>query len=136
MPISQNTEFNEDSIKDAMENVQKMTNRVDDFEMTKNSSEDDGIQVEMPKYQSHKKVWALKIKAIVFDSDLAKEDGNRETDGSATITPEEEGYAPFKVDSMYVHKHKPQAGGYYVVYNDGYKSWSPSDAFEEGYTRV
>jgi len=28
---------------------------------------------EMPKYQSHKKVWALKIKSIVFDSDVAKD---------------------------------------------------------------
>ena len=33
-------------------------------------------------------------------------------------------------------KHDPQIGGYYVVYpGDGYKSWSPAQAFEEGYTR-
>ena len=88
---------------------------------------------EMPKYQSHKKVWALKIKSILFDVDLAKET-NRETDGSATIVPEEEGYPPFKVNSEYLHKHKPQAGGYYVVYEGGYQSWSPSDAFEAGNT--
>jgi len=92
-------------------------------------------QREMPKYQSHKKVWALKIKEIVFDSDLAKE-SNRETDGSAIITPSEEGYAPFKVNSNYVHKHKPQVEGYYVRYEDGYESWSPAQAFEEGYTLV
>lgn len=91
---------------------------------------------EMPRYQSHKKVWALKIKEIVFDSDLAKEDGNRETDGSATITPEETGYAPFKADADYVNKHKPEAGGYFVVYDDGYKSWSPAEAFENGYTKL
>jgi hypothetical protein len=91
---------------------------------------------EMPRYRSHKHVWALKIASIVFDHDLAKEDGNRETDGSATITPSDVGYAPFKVDSAYVRKHAPQAGGYYVVYADGYKSWSPAQAFEEGYTRV
>lgn len=90
---------------------------------------------EMPKYQSHKQVWALKIASIEFDSDKATQE-NRETDGSATITPEDEGYAPFKVDANYVHKHKPQAGGYYVVYKDGYRSWSPAEAFEDGYTRI
>jgi len=95
----------------------------------------DNVSVEMPKYQSHKQVWALKIKAIVFDSELAKET-NRETDGSATITPEEEGYAPFKVNHEYVRKHNPQVGGYYVVYKDGYKSFSPAEAFEEGYTKL
>ena len=90
---------------------------------------------EMPIYQSHKKVWALKIKEIVFDHDLASKE-NRETDGSATITPEEKDYAPFKVDHTYVHKHNPQVGGYYVQYEGGYASWSPADAFESGYTKL
>jgi len=89
----------------------------------------------MPKYQSHKKVWALKIKELVFDHELAKAD-NRETDGSAMITPEEEGYASIRVDHAYVRKHQPKVGGYYVVYEGGYKSWSPADAFEGGYTRI
>jgi len=35
-----------------------------------------------------------------------------------------------------MYKHKPEVGGYYVVYADGYKSFSPAQAFEEGYTRV
>lgn len=92
-------------------------------------------ECEMPKYRSHKEVHALKIKAISFDVDLAKAEG-RETDGSAMITPEEDGYAPFKVDCDYLRKHQPKVGGYYVVYKDGYKSWSPAQAFEEGYTRI
>lgn len=89
----------------------------------------------MPSYKCHKEVWALKIKAIEFDKDKAREE-QRETDGSATITPEEDLYAPFKVDASYVHKHKPEAGGYYVVYADGYKSFSPAKAFEDGYSPV
>ncbi len=89
-------------------------------------------QVEMPKYQSHKQVWALKIKSIVLDG----EGTNNESDGSAMITPEGDGYAPFKVDREYMVKHKPQVGGYYVLYDDGYKSWSPAKAFEEGYSLV
>ena len=80
---------------------------------------------EMPRYQCHKKVWALKIEKIALG------DG-----GGALITPAENGYAPFAVDEAYCEKHKPQAGGYYVVYDDGYKSWSPAQAFEEGYTRI
>lgn len=80
---------------------------------------------EMPRYQSHKKVWALKIATIEPASD-----------GKAVVTPEEKGYARFVVDAAYVEKHEPKAGGYYVVYADGYKSWSPAEAFEDGYTRV
>lgn len=95
----------------------------------------DGPQREMPKYKSHKTVLALKIKAIAYDVDAAKAE-NRETDGSATITPEESGYAPFKVPAGYVRKHAPVAGGYYVIYADGYASFSPAQAFEEGYTRL
>jgi len=90
---------------------------------------------EMPRYQCHKKVVALKIKAIDLDIEKARAE-DRETDGSATITPEEEGYAPFKVDVFYLCKHQPQAGGYYVVYDDGYKSYSPAEAFESGYTLI
>ena len=87
---------------------------------------------EMPRYTCHKQVWALKIKSIKRDG----EDENRESDGSAMIIPEEDGYAPFKVDSDYMSKHKPQVGGYYVVYKDGYKSFSPAEAFEDGYTKI
>lgn len=56
--------------------------------------------------------------------------------GNAMITPAEQGYAPFFVEAEYMGKHKPRIGGYYVVYDDGYKSWSPADAFEKGYTLV
>lgn len=97
--------------------------------------EDCSVQAEMPRYKSHKTVWALKIKEIVKDSDLAQKE-NRETDGSAVITPEDKGYGPFRVDHEYMRKHNPQVGGYYVVYADGYKSFSPAKAFEEGYTRI
>jgi hypothetical protein len=90
-------------------------------------------QAEMPRYVCHKEVHALKIERIEFDCDKARESG-RETDGSATIYPAEKAYAPFRVDCNYVDKHNPKSGGYYVVYADGYKSWSPADAFESGYT--
>jgi hypothetical protein len=87
---------------------------------------------EMPKYKCHKEVWALKIKSIAKDGDGE----NRESDGSAMIIPEEAGYAPFRVEQEYLHKHKPEAGGYYVVYKDGYQSFSPANVFEEGYSEI
>jgi hypothetical protein len=84
--------------------------------------------IEMPRYQSHKAVWALKIKSI--------DDPNNATDGSRLLSFEESGYAPICVDGTYMQKHNPQVGGYYIVYADGYKSWSPAPAFDEGYTRI
>jgi hypothetical protein len=92
-------------------------------------------QREMPKYTSHKTVWALKIAKLELDITLAAAE-DRETTGGAWITPADEGYAKFHVPALYVAKHNPREGGYYVVYADGYKSFSPSDAFEEGYTQI
>jgi hypothetical protein len=101
---------------------------------------------EMPRYKSHKTVHALKIKEIVeankptikeLEQILNGEEfhGDDEVVG-AFITPKEEGYAAFPVSRQFMIKHTPKVGGYYVVYADGYKSWSPAQAFEEGYTRV
>jgi len=88
--------------------------------------------MELPRYECHKKVWALKIAKIVFDG----EGEDRETDGTATITPAEEMYAEFEVSAEYMRKHKPEVGGYFVVYEDGYQSFSPVKAFEDGYTKI
>ena len=89
-------------------------------------------QMEMPKYKCHKEVWAFKIKSIVMDG--AGE--NRETDGSAMMTPCESRFAPIRLSPEYMRKHKPEVGGYYVRYKGGYDSYSPAKAFEDGYTPV
>lgn len=91
--------------------------------------------VEMPKYRCHKKVWALKISEVRLDSDDAQRE-NRDTDGTATLRPSESSYGPIRVDAAYVRKHNPQPGGYFVKYEDGYASFSPAKAFEDGYTRI
>lgn len=87
---------------------------------------------ELPKYKCHKEVWAVKIKTLIREG----EGEGRETDGSAMITPEEKGYTPFRVDHSYIRKHKPKEGGYYVLYEGCYESYSPADAFESGYSRI
>lgn len=93
----------------------------------------EGNSAELPKYRCHKEVWALKIAAVI-DPRVEGE----ESDGSRMLIFENERtpYAPIRVDHAYVSKHKPEAGGYYVVYADGYLSFSPAKAFEDGYTRV
>lgn len=89
------------------------------------------VQTPMPLYKCHKEVWALKIEEVIDPT----QEGN-ESDGSRLLRFEDYVYAPIRVDRDYVRKHNPQAGGYYVVYKDGYKSFSPAEAFEEGYSRA
>lgn len=94
---------------------------------------DTGAAREMPRYQCHKRVWALKIAAIEFLS------------GTAKIAFVDERYAPISVPGYRAkfHAAAPLHSlpadvdlGYYVQYADGYISWSPTKAFEEGYTRL
>lgn len=92
-------------------------------------------ETEMPKYKCHKEVHALKIKDIMRMTEESFTEGDDPV-VSHLVTPVEEGYAPFSVDDAWFKKHEPQAGGYYVVYADGYKLYSPADAFEDGYTLI
>jgi hypothetical protein len=114
---------------------------------------------EMPLYNCHKQVRALKI-ATIQPSKMPEFLGAvckgsfalgsacgscarcewYRAKGSdrlgAVIVPADEVFAPFSVDSDYLAKHKPEPGGYFVVYKDGYQSFSPAEAFEDGYTRA
>jgi hypothetical protein len=83
-------------------------------------------QREMPKYKCHKEVWALKIKSVLTE---------RRIDWDMTLSFEG-GYSSVKVSKEYREKHSPEAGGYYVVYKDGYKSYSPADVFDGGYSLI
>ena len=81
--------------------------------------------VTLPLYRSHKEVHAGKI---LF---MARDDDNEllmlHLDSMANILP---------VPLAFLDRHKPEIGGYYVRYADGYESYSPAQAFEEGYTLV
>jgi hypothetical protein len=80
----------------------------------------DTAMAEMPRYQCHKKVWALRIKEI---------SGN-------TLSFFEPVFAPIEVDPKLFLRYTPVPGDYYVVYEDGYKSISPEGPFKEGYTPI
>lgn len=90
---------------------------------------------ELPRYRCHELVWALKIATI--DGPFVRpgtSDGATRTVG--IIHPDDAGYAPFDVDWQTLVDRKAEAGGYWVTYQDGYCSYSPAQAFEEGYTRI
>ncbi len=87
---------------------------------------------EMPKYKCHKEVHALKIDFIGFQDD------------GVEFTFKDEGFEPLVIKYPEAARFKQAIqthietndNGYLVVYEDGYRSWSPTKAFEEGYTRL
>lgn len=82
--------------------------------------------VALPRWQSHKKVWAAKI----VERRVARDTEDWVLDNGGIIE---------RVKSdliMRVPKDQQPVGGYYVRYEDGFESWSPAKAFEEGYTRI
>lgn len=85
------------------------------------------VSRELPRYECHKKVHALKIAAIEINKDL-----------SAKIAPADEGYAVFTTAPGWAKRFEgaDEDLGYFVLYQDGFASWSPGAVFEYGYTRV
>jgi hypothetical protein len=81
----------------------------------------------MQKYQSHKVVEAAKINSVTMHDD-----------GTATLNLLGDDGAACVATAEWLAKNTPNdgplAGGYFVRYDDGYTSWSPSAAFESGYT--
>ena len=76
----------------------------------------------MKTYKCHKQVKAFKITNIKLI-----EDSIYNLVGSNDIV---------MVREDFMQKFKPEVGGYYVLYNDGYTSYSPAEPFEEGYTEL
>lgn len=86
---------------------------------------------EMPAYKSHKTVHALQITSIVQAPASHVHPG-----GSWFLHFFEDGYAPIEVSHDWYAKHGPHQGGYFVVYKDGYRSFSPRESFETGHTLI
>lgn len=80
--------------------------------------------MEMPRYVSHKQVWALEIEST---------DEHPIKGGTKLLRFKDKGYAPLGVPDEMFARYVPVTGDYYVVYADGYKSFSPRKAFLEGY---
>lgn len=84
------------------------------------SDQENGASMEMPKYRSHKQVWALEIDTVK----------------NFTLSFRDPGYAAITCPPEMFSRYTPVPGDFYVVYSDGYKSFSPAKAFHEGYTRI
>lgn len=80
---------------------------------------------EMPRYRSHKTVWALEIKSITASPP-----------GGWTVTPVDQGYGDVVLSAKVFARYMPVAGDFIVQYDDGYWSVSPRKAFIEGYTPI
>ncbi len=79
----------------------------------------------LSRYRCYKEVWAAKIKQVLHGDD-----------GIAQITFVNSWDKPVFVSEAYMARHQPKAGGYYVIHEDGYESFSPAAAFESGYTLI
>lgn len=87
----------------------------------------------MPRYQCHKQVSALKIAEV---RQVAQQGVDDSKDSVWELVPENDACAPVRVPLIWIMKHDPKPGGYYVAYDDNYSSYSPAAAFEGGYALV
>ncbi len=94
--------------------------------------------MDLPLYRSHKQVWAAQI---VTATQLPLAPGNEHID----VKPLPQFSLILSVDGKEIEhtsvpgfcaRGVPSQGDYFVLYPDGYESWSPKAAFEEGYQRV
>lgn len=86
------------------------------------------LAVDLPRYRCHKVVRAAKV------LDIGPPDGA--TCQLALEAPTLSGPVQLSVPRVWVERHKPERGGYFVVYADGYCSYSPAEPFEQGYSRI
>lgn len=78
---------------------------------------------DLPLWQCHKRVRAAKIHHVSMI-------------GAKALLFFEPGQGSAEVEQAWLAKHMPRSGGYFVVYEDGYQSYSPAEAFEQGYRLV
>jgi hypothetical protein len=78
----------------------------------------------IPRWQSHKCVTADRI--VLADYDVGTYDVVLRLACGVIVRPKRQ----LETNGA------PVIGGYYLLYDDGYESWSPAAAFENGYTRI
>lgn len=81
--------------------------------------------IELKQYRCHKVVNAAKIVGI--------EPWNNSHEVVVLVL---DGHTTANVSRDYMRKHSPKIGGYFVQYEDGYRSFSPAEPFEAGYTLI
>ena len=87
----------------------------------------------LPQWRCHKVVGAFKIREITTSPHDGKYLVYPEHSQAATVPVVEVAREVFRARVRFPQEY---IGGFLVQYNDGYLSWSPSKAFEDGYTRI
>jgi len=85
-----------------------------------------------PRYKCHKVVNAFKI-ARISEGLLSESEGSHPV---WFLWPTDDNLDPVQVSAAWMAKNKVVIGGYLVIYADGYQSFSPTKAFEDGYALV
>lgn len=80
----------------------------------------------MPKYISHKEVWAAQIEKI----DIGEEKTVLSFKDCKPINFITDEYIKM------ITRYRPIEGDFLVIYVDGYQSFSPAQAFLDGYTKI
>lgn len=83
-----------------------------------------------PRYKCHKVVNAFKI-ARISEGLLSESEGSHPV---WFLWPTDDNLDPVQVSAAWMAKNKVVPNGYLVIYADGYQSFSPEKAFEDGYT--
>jgi len=88
----------------------------------------------LPRWKCHKDVWAEKI--LKWSS--IPDDGTvgHKPDYILSLTGGMEFFITEEQFKTQFFKQGDKDLGYLVVYRDGYTSWSPTETFESGYTRI
>lgn len=88
------------------------------------------INAVLPEYQCHKKVRAARILDVMQEPNIQKNEMlySLKLDHPTTTI--------ISIAKAWFEKNHPEKGGFFVVYEDGYASYSPAKAFEEGYTLI
>lgn len=80
--------------------------------------------IPIPTYQCHKRVQALRIKAVILNP------------RGYELHFEDERFCPIEVSEEFRFSTGAEAGCYFVVYEDGFRGCIPAATFEAGYTLV
>ena len=96
--------------------------------MSASTNQVQGNEAKYPQYRCHKVVEAFRIAGIAHITEANKIVEHELTDHECKLR--------VRVSPAWLGKHKPEVGGYWVRYADGYESYSPAGAFEGGYTEL
>jgi hypothetical protein len=82
----------------------------------------------LPRWKCHKEVRGAKIEEIREHGDAGATFILHRADTDELIE--------LDLNRAWIDRFKPHVGGYLVIYDDGYHSFSPGKQFEEGYRLI